>query len=119
MNMTLWGGCEPLFEFVDLSETEIMPNRMWTLSITLSDGEKCSLKWKWRADGLNESAEYRNTELSINTTIYSTFGSSFFSGSVTCKREDDMPTDKTFIIFRRRDLLKGMGHNITSIHTHL
>ena len=24
-----------------------------------------------------------------------------------------------FIIFRRRDLLKGIGHNITSIHTHL
>ena len=73
--MTLWGGCGPLFEFVDLGETEIMPNRMWTLSIIMSE-EPCSLKWKWRADGLNESVEYRHTELTMSVTIYSTFESS-------------------------------------------
>ena len=73
--MTLWGGCEPLFELVDLSGTEIMPNRMWTLSITLSE-EQCRLRWKWRADDLNESVSDRHTELTISTTIYSSFGSS-------------------------------------------
>ena len=72
--MTLWGGCGPLFEFVDLGETEIMPNRMWTLSIIMSE-EPCSLKRKWRADGWNESLEYWHTELTIGTTNYSTFGS--------------------------------------------